>query len=99
MNNEQVKNEITLKFKIVDILYILMMILPIAVAITLKVLFTPASEGVNVTGALIYTRIPFVIQDIVITEAQINSWLILITIFGVCLYMTHGLKENPTLKR
>lgn len=99
MNNEQVKNEITLKFKIVDILYILMMILPIAVAITLKVLFTPASEGVNVTGALIYTRIPFVIQDIVITEAQINSWLILITIFGVCLYMTHGLNENPTLKR
>ncbi len=99
MNNEQVKNEITLRFKIVDILYILMMILPIAVAITLKVLFTPASEGVNVTGALIYTKIPFVIQDIVITEAQINSWLILITIFGVCLYMTHGLKENPTLKR
>ena len=99
MNNEQVKNEITIKFKIVDILYILMMILPIAVAITLKVLFTPASEGVNVTGALIYTRIPFVIQDIVITEAQINSWLILITIFGVCLYMTHGIKENPTLKR
>jgi F-type H+-transporting ATPase subunit a len=99
MNNEQVKNEITLRFKIVDILYILMMILPIAVAITLRVLFTPASEGVNVTGALIYVRIPFVIQDIVITEAQINSWLILITIFGVCLYMTHGLKENPTLKR
>lgn len=99
MNNEQAKNEITLKFKTVDILYILMMILPIAVAITLKVLFTPASEGVNVTGALIYVRIPFVIQDIVITEAQINSWLILITIFGVCLYMTHGLKENPTLKR
>lgn len=99
MNNEQVKNEITLRFKIVDILYILMMIFPIAVAITLRVLFTPASEGVNVTGALIYVRIPFVIQDIVITEAQINSWLILITIFGVCLYMTHGLKENPTLKR
>lgn len=99
MNNEQVKNEITLKFKIVDILYILMMILPIATAITLKVLFTPPSDGVNITGALIYAKIPFVIQDIVITEAQINSWLILITIFGVCLYMTHGISENPTLKR
>ncbi len=99
MNDKQVKNEITLKFKIVDILYILMMILPIATAITLKVLFTPASEGVNITGPLIYIRIPFVIQDIIITESQINSWLILITIFGVCLYMTHGLSENPTLKR
>ena len=91
--------EKTLKFKIVDILYIIMIVAPIVTAITLKVLFNPAGEGVSITGALIYARIPFVIQDIVITDAQINSWLILITIFGVCLYMTHGLKENPTLKR
>jgi len=96
---DNIKEEKSLKFKIVDILYIVMMIAPIVVAITLKVLFTPPSEGVSISGALIYARIPFVIQDIVITEAQINSWLILITIFGVCLYMTHGLKENPTLKR
>lgn len=97
--NQSTPCQITLKFKIVDILYILMMILPIATAIVLKVLFTPASEGVSISGALVYARIPFVIQDIVITEAQINSWLILITIFGVCLYMTHGLSQNPILKR
>ena len=97
--NENTQNEITLKFKIIDILYIVMMIAPIAVAITLKVLFTPGGDGVNITGPLIYVRIPFALQDIIITEAQINSWLILITIFGVCLYMTHGLSENPTLKR
>ena len=98
-DNNQIPCEKTLKFKIVDVLYIVMMILPIVTAIVLKVLFTPASEGVSISGALVYTRIPFVIQDIVISEAQINSWLILITIFGVCLYMTHGLSENPTLKR
>ena len=98
-DNNQIPCEKTLKFKIADVLYILMMILPIVTAIILKVLFTPASEGVSISGALVYARIPFVIQDIVITEAQINSWLILITIFGVCLYMTHGLSENPTLKR
>ena len=77
--NENTQNEITLKFKIVDILYIVMMIAPIVVAIILKVLFTPGSDGVNITGALIYCKIPFVLQDIIITEAQINSWLILIT--------------------
>ena len=98
MNNQEASCK-DLKFKIIDILYLAMIIAPIVIAITLKVLFTPASEGVSISGALIYARIPFVIQDIVITEAQINSWLILITIFGVCLYMTHGLKENPTLKR
>ncbi len=98
-NNQGVIFEKTLKFKIVDILYMVMMIAPIVTAITLKVLFTPASDGVNITGALIYARLPFVIQDIVITEAQINSWLVMITIFGVCLYMTHGISENPTLKR
>ena len=98
MNNQEAPCK-DLKFKIVDILYLVMMIAPIVVAITLKVLFTPPSEGVSISGALVYARIPFVIQDIVITEAQINSWLILITILGVCLYMTHGLKENPTLKR
>ena len=96
---DNIKEEKSLKFKIVDILYIVMMIAPIVVAITLKVLFTPSSDGVSITGPLVYARIPFVLQDIVITESQINSWLILITIFGVCLYMTHGIKENPTLKR
>lgn len=99
MDKENIQNEVTLKFKIIDILYLTMIIAPIVTAITLKVLFTPPSEGVSISGALVYARIPFVIQDIVITEAQINSWLILITIFGVCLYMTHGLKENPILKR
>lgn len=96
---EETPCEKTLKFKIIDILYIIMMIAPIVVAITLKVLFTPASDGVNITGPLIYVKIPFVIQDIIITESQINSWLVIITLLGLCLFMTHGLKENPTLKR
>ncbi len=93
------KVDTDLKFKIADILYIAMMIVPILVAITLKVLFTPGSEGVTITGPLIYLRLPVPIQDLVITESQINSWLVIITIFGLCLYLTHGLKENPTLKR
>ena len=88
-----------LKFKIVDALYIALMIVPIITAITLKVLFTPASEGVSISGPLIYLRIPMPIQDFIITESQINSWLVLITILGLCLYMTHGVDEKCTLKR
>lgn len=87
------------KFVALDILYIAMMILPILTAIVLKVLFNPASEGVTITGPLIYFRIPMVIQDFIISESQINSALVIVTILGLCLYMTHGLSVDPTLKR
>ena len=86
-------------FLLVDILYIFMTVAPILCAIVLKILFNPASEGVTITGPLIYTRIPFVLQDFVVSESMINSALVLITIFGICLYMTHGLSIDPTLKR
>ena len=39
--------------KLVDILLIAMMILPIVLCILLQILFKPASEGINVEGALI----------------------------------------------
>ena len=87
------------RFRAVDTLLILMMVLPIAAAITLKVLTTPPSDGINVTGAQIFFTIPFPIQDLIITESQINSWLVMISIFGLCLFMTHGLKVKADTKR
>ena len=86
-------------FILVDVLLILMMILPIVGAIVLKVLTTPASEGVSITGARIFFTIPMPLQDLPITEAQINSLLVLISIFGLCLYMTHGLKVKAESRR
>ncbi len=86
-------------FKAVDILLVLGMILPIAAAIAITVLTTPASDGVEITGALIYFKIKMPIQDFPITEAQVNSLLVMITITCLCLYLTHGLKERPELKR
>jgi len=80
------------RFRTVDILLIIMMILPIAVGIILKVLTSPASEGINITGARIYFTIPMPIQDLPITEAQVNSWLVMISITALCLFFTHGLK-------
>ena len=82
------------KFRIVDAFLILMMVAPLVVAMTIKVLTTPASDGISITGARILCTIPMPLQDLIISEAQVNSWLILITILGFCLFITHGLKED-----
>lgn len=65
----------------------------------LKIMTTPLSDGIQITGAQIYLKIPMPIQDLVITSAQINSWLVMISIFGLCLYLTHGLRTRNILKR
>lgn len=56
-----------------DILYIAMMILPLLAGLVLKILTKPPSEGITITGAQIYLRVPMPIQDLLITESQINS--------------------------
>lgn len=86
-------------FAAVDILYILMMILPIAAAIVLRILTRPFSEGISITGAQIFFTIPMPLQDLPITEAQINSVCVMIAILGLCLYMTHGLSEKAATRR
>lgn len=93
----QVKKSI--KFKIIDVILILLMILPLCCAITLTVLTKPVSEGIDVTGAQIYCTFDFPIQDIYITEAQVVSLAVIITILAICLFLTHGIKRDPTLKR
>lgn len=92
-------NTKSLKFKIVDTFYIAMMIIPIVFGIVLKVLTTPASEGISITGAKIYFSIPMPLQDFLITDSQINSAIAFTVIFFFCLYITHGLSEKAELKR
>lgn len=87
------------RFLAVDIIYIALMILPMVAGMVLKVLTTPMGEGIQISGAQIYYTIPFPIQDLVITSAQINSWLVMLSILGLCLYLTHGLKTREILKR
>lgn len=71
-----------------------MMILPIVSGIVLKILTRPASEGISITGAQIYFTIRMPVQDLPITESQINSWLVMISIFGLCLFLTRNLKTR-----
>lgn len=86
----------------VDVLLILLIVLPLAGAMALKVLTAPEaplSEGVQISGAQIYFTIPLPIQDLPITAAQINSWAVILSILGICLYLTHGIKVIPDSKR
>ena len=88
--------------RLVDFLLLLLIILPLVGAMALKVCTAPdapLSEGVQISGAQIYFTIPMPIQDLPITEAQINSWAVMLSILGICLYLTHGIKVVPDSKR
>ena len=87
------------RFKVVDILLLAGAILPILAIITLKVLFSSPAEGIEITGAMVYFTIPMPIQPLLITEALINSWAVMLTILFLCLYLTHGITAVPVTKR
>ena len=87
------------KFKIVDAIYVAMMIIPIVFGIVLQVLTKPASEGITITGARVFFEIPMPIQSFPITESQINSAIVMVVLLFFCLYMTHGISERIKLKR
>ena len=88
------------KFRRVDHALIAMIILPILALIVLKVLFTPAAgEGVQIAGALVFLEIPALLMPIYLSESQVNSWGVMISILGLCLYLTHGLTAKAELKR
>jgi len=87
------------RFKAIDMIYILMMILPVVFLMVLKILTNAPSDGINVTGARIFFEIPMPFQNLPITESQINSWAVMIMILGLCLYLTHGISVKAETKR
>lgn len=87
-------------FFAVDLIYLLITILPVALGIVIKILTSPISEGITVSGAQVFFEIPMPIQPLPITESQVNSLLVIISIFGLCLFLTHGLSaRNPTRRQ
>lgn len=93
------KTHRSIGFRTVDILLLVGAILPLVFGMVLKILFNPASEGISVSGALVYFTIPMPLQNLPITESQVNSALVIITIFFLCLYFTHGLTVKAELRR
>lgn len=89
-NKSQVRDR---RFRLLDMLYLAMIIGPILIAILLQVLteIPPETEGVSITGARIFFEIPMPLMPLIISESLVNSWLIIISIVGACLYLTHGM--------
>ena len=87
------------RFKAVDLLLMTLTVLPLLGAMVLKILFTPATEGITISGALVYFTVPMPLQDLPITEAQVNSFFVVLTILGLCLYLTHGVRAGVRTKR
>ncbi len=85
--------------RVIDALLLAMIILPFVAAIALKVMFKPASEGISITGAMVYFTIPMPLMPLKISEAQVNSLAVMIALLGSCLYLTHGMTVVPGSKR
>lgn len=86
-------------FKAVDVLLVVMMIVPLVCGMALQALTKPASEGIAIEGARIFFTVKMPLQDLPITESQVNTWLVIISLFFLCLFFTHGLTEKCTNKR
>ena len=89
----------TAKNKIKDVFYIIMMALPVISGILINILTKPADNGINISGARIFFEIKMPLQPLYITESQINAWLVIISVFFLCLYLTNGISEKPVTKR
>lgn len=87
------------RFRIVDGLLIALMVAPLALGVVLKVLTQPASDGIAISGANIFLTLKMPIQDWQLTESQVNSWLVMLSVLGLCLYMTHGMASGKKRRR
>lgn len=87
------------RFKVIDGLLVGMAVLPLIFGMMLRILTKPASEGIQVTGAQVYFTIPMPIMDLPVTEAQVNSLLVILSLAFLCLYLTHGLSVKEPTKR
>ncbi len=99
MTEEAMPDVKSARFKLVDGLLIALMILPILCCMALKVIFTPQAEGVPISGALVFWQTEAPLMPLYISESQVNSWAVILSILGLCLYLTHGLTPKAGLKR
>lgn len=77
-----------------SIVFLLLSVLSFAAAIVIKILFVPASEGIDISGAHVFFTVKLPIQDLPITESQVNSWCVVLGILFLCLFLTSGLKTR-----
>ena len=99
MKGDDNLNETERQFKTVDVVLIILVLLPIVFGMVLKILTTPVSNDIAITGALIYFTLKMPFGEIPITESQVNSWLVILSVFWLCLYLTHGITAKGGSRR
>ena len=87
------------RFKVADALLLAFTLLPFVAGVVIKVLTAYPAQGISITGAQIYFTVPMPLQDLPITEAQVNSLLVILSLTGFCLYMTHGIRAGVATRR
>ncbi len=87
------------KFIITDTILIILMILPVAAGIVLKILTNPLSQGIEISGAKIYFTVEMPVQPLFITESQVNSLIVLLSVFFLSLYLPNGIPAKGGSRR
>lgn len=57
----------------------------------IKVFTYELSNEIEITGAKIFFTLDTALGQIPITESQVNSWLVIIMVLNLCLYITYGM--------
>ncbi len=85
-----------MKLKMRDTALLILAALPIAGGMALKVLTAPPAGDMEITGAQVYFTLNTPIQPLPITETQVNSWIVLLSLFWICLFLTLGMTPRWT---
>ena len=86
-------------FRAIDAAYLFLLAAGPAFAIVLKVLFTPATDDINISGALVFFTVKLPLWNLPVSETQVNSWVVIWSLFWLCRYITHGISVRGGLKR
>lgn len=88
------------RFRAVDRALVAWMVLPVLACMVLRALCYPETEGVHISGALVFWQWDGApLQPLLITESQVNSWAVILSMLGLCLYLTHGLTAKAVCRR
>lgn len=71
-------------FILLDWLYLLLMAAGPVFAIVLKVLYTPISSDIDISGALVFFTVKMPLWDLPVTETQVNSLVVIWSLFWLC---------------
>lgn len=92
-------NKKTLRFRLLDVLYLAMIVIPLIAVMALNVMTKPASDGIEIAGARIFFTIQMPIQEL--PDHRIPGQYLGDSALGVrlCLFMAHGITADSKSRR